>query len=256
MILRRVIHHFRKQEWAAIALDFLIVVAGILLAFQITEWNEARRERAREHDYLVRIAAELEHSMAAMEHGIRRAREREELGQFLLRCVNDPDLVRAEPGRFVLAVLVAGYTYSPEIRAHTFDEIKSAGDLAIISDKTLLLDLTEFYTRVQGVAQWNYIRELNQTEYMRRSAGILSYELLVSTPYDEGIPEIAVEDALAAHARMLERFFFNDSPTTVTHRYDDIRTYTGWLAAAQELRAHILTVLGEAPPEADPNPVS
>ena len=42
MILRRVIHHFRKQEWAAIALDFLIVVAGILLAFQITEWNELR----------------------------------------------------------------------------------------------------------------------------------------------------------------------------------------------------------------------
>ena len=28
MILRRVIAHFRKQEWAAIAIDFLIVVFG------------------------------------------------------------------------------------------------------------------------------------------------------------------------------------------------------------------------------------
>ena len=256
MILRRVIHHFRKQEWTAIALDFLIVVAGILLAFQITEWNEGRRERAREHDYLVRIASELEHSMVAMEASIRRAREREELGRFLLQSVHDPNLVRAEPGRFVLAVLVAGYTYSAEIRAHTFDEIKSAGDLAIFSDKALLLDLTEFYTQVQGVAQWNYIRELNQTEYMKRSAGILSYELLVSTPYAEGIPDIAVEDALAAHARMLERPDFLEWLPNVTHRYDDIRTYEGWLAAARELHAHILTVLGVEPSGAARQPTS
>ncbi len=29
MILRRVIAHFRKQEWTAIVLDFLIVVVGV-----------------------------------------------------------------------------------------------------------------------------------------------------------------------------------------------------------------------------------
>lgn len=40
MIFRRVIAHFRKREWTANALDFLIVV----LAFQITEWNKAWRE--------------------------------------------------------------------------------------------------------------------------------------------------------------------------------------------------------------------
>jgi len=44
MILRRVIAHFRKQEWTAIALDFLIVVAGVLLAFQITAWGERRAQ--------------------------------------------------------------------------------------------------------------------------------------------------------------------------------------------------------------------
>jgi len=43
MILRRVIAHFRKQERTAIGPDFMIVVAGILIAFKITEWNEARR---------------------------------------------------------------------------------------------------------------------------------------------------------------------------------------------------------------------
>lgn len=47
MILRRVIRHVRQQEWAAIAIDFVIVV-GILIAFQITEWSETRHKRDRE----------------------------------------------------------------------------------------------------------------------------------------------------------------------------------------------------------------
>jgi hypothetical protein len=40
MILRRVIAHFKKQEWTAIALDFLIVVAGVFVGLQVSNWNE------------------------------------------------------------------------------------------------------------------------------------------------------------------------------------------------------------------------
>ncbi|MEQ8935430.1 MAG: hypothetical protein RIE56_06535 [Amphiplicatus sp.] len=49
MILRRVIAHFRKQEWTAIALDFLIVVVGVFVGLQVSNWNETRSTaRARE----------------------------------------------------------------------------------------------------------------------------------------------------------------------------------------------------------------
>jgi hypothetical protein len=245
MILRRVIAHFRRQEWTAIALDFQIVVVGILIAFQITEWNEARRERALERDYLERIVAELDQSIEAMEDSIVTARGREELGQFLMQSVDEPDIVRADPGRFIFAVLTGGYTYSPDVRAHTFEEIKSTGDLGIFRDKALLVDLTEFYTRVQGAAQWDYLRELKQTEYVKRSAGILTYDLLKQTPYAEGPPDIAVEDAMAAHARMLDHPSFIEWLPTVTDRYDDIRAYQRRLDAAQRLRARILTALGD-----------
>jgi hypothetical protein len=46
MILRRLTKHVKDQNWFAVALDFLIVVAGILIAFQITNWSEVRGERA------------------------------------------------------------------------------------------------------------------------------------------------------------------------------------------------------------------
>ncbi len=40
MILRRLTQHIKDQNWFAVGLDFVIVVVGILLAFQITSWSE------------------------------------------------------------------------------------------------------------------------------------------------------------------------------------------------------------------------
>ena len=47
MILRRVIQHFRKQEWTAIGIDFFIVVFGVFMGLQVSNWNETRQEFAR-----------------------------------------------------------------------------------------------------------------------------------------------------------------------------------------------------------------
>lgn len=45
MLLRRITQHIKDQNWVAVTLDFLIVVAGILIAFQVTNWNEQRADR-------------------------------------------------------------------------------------------------------------------------------------------------------------------------------------------------------------------
>ena len=47
MILRRIIAHFRKQEWTAIAIDFIIVVVGVFVGLQVNNWNGAREKMAR-----------------------------------------------------------------------------------------------------------------------------------------------------------------------------------------------------------------
>ena len=44
MLLRRITQHVKEQNWFAVFLDFFIVVAGILIAFQITNWNERRQD--------------------------------------------------------------------------------------------------------------------------------------------------------------------------------------------------------------------
>lgn len=46
MLLRSITKHVKDQNWFAVGVDFLIVVVGILIAFQITNWSEKRQANA------------------------------------------------------------------------------------------------------------------------------------------------------------------------------------------------------------------
>ncbi len=59
MLLRRITKHVKDRNWLAVALDFFIVVVGILIAFQITNWSTARGDRLREAQILEDIATDI-----------------------------------------------------------------------------------------------------------------------------------------------------------------------------------------------------
>ncbi len=59
MLLRRLTKHVKDQNWFAVGLDFFIVVVGILIAFQITNWSTARGDRLREAQILEDIATDI-----------------------------------------------------------------------------------------------------------------------------------------------------------------------------------------------------
>jgi hypothetical protein len=59
MILRRVISHFKKQEWTAIGLDFLIVVVGVFVGLQVSNWNEGRAVDQQSALFTERLTADL-----------------------------------------------------------------------------------------------------------------------------------------------------------------------------------------------------
>ncbi|NWG72475.1 MAG: hypothetical protein HXY23_12850 [Parvularculaceae bacterium] len=59
MILRRIIAHFKVQEWTAIAIDFVIVVLGVFVGIQASKWNAARIERSGDRRALALFIDEL-----------------------------------------------------------------------------------------------------------------------------------------------------------------------------------------------------
>ncbi|MEO0451018.1 MAG: hypothetical protein AAFZ74_11965 [Pseudomonadota bacterium] len=85
MLLRRVTEHVNDQNWFAVALDFVIVVAGVFIGLQVSQWNEdAQTQRAFEQaknrleaerlsnlelteTFLTDVAARLERAAGAIE---------------------------------------------------------------------------------------------------------------------------------------------------------------------------------------------
>ena len=63
MILRRITQHVRDQNWTAIGIDFVIVVVGVFIGIQVSNWNAARAEDARERLLLGELRAELAESV-------------------------------------------------------------------------------------------------------------------------------------------------------------------------------------------------
>ena len=43
MILRRLAHNLREQNWTAIAIEFVLLVLGVFLGIQVANWNEDRK---------------------------------------------------------------------------------------------------------------------------------------------------------------------------------------------------------------------
>ncbi len=70
MKFRRIIDHLQGQHWTAIFIDLVIVVVGVFIGIQVSNWNGERVDRQREHQLLVDLRAELAESIR--QTGIRR----------------------------------------------------------------------------------------------------------------------------------------------------------------------------------------
>ena len=51
MLLRRITEHVKTQNWLAVGIDFAIVVVGVFIGIQVSNWNDALgdREVANKH---------------------------------------------------------------------------------------------------------------------------------------------------------------------------------------------------------------
>ena len=140
MILRRIIAHFRKQEWTAIGIDFLIVVVGVFVGLQAQAWNESRQDRVQERMYIERLARDF----TAIEDRTELANEKWlAVIEASRRLLADIDAFNAT-GRTsrTQAEILADVnnlqgTRIPAPRAATFVELLSTGEIRVLRDDAL-----------------------------------------------------------------------------------------------------------------------
>ena len=67
MILRRLSQALKEQNWTAILIEFVLLVAGVFLGIQVANWNAARVDRTEYEAALGRLVAEIDINLAALD---------------------------------------------------------------------------------------------------------------------------------------------------------------------------------------------
>ncbi|MEL7492162.1 MAG: hypothetical protein AAGJ73_15745 [Pseudomonadota bacterium] len=65
MLISRVAAALKRQDWAVVAIEFALVIFGVLTALQVNNWNAARADRAGAASALNRLHIEVNANIAA-----------------------------------------------------------------------------------------------------------------------------------------------------------------------------------------------
>lgn len=180
MILHHVKEALRRQNWTAIAIELAIVVIGVFIGTQVSNWNQTRVEKAETRKLLVQFAPELSAQLAFFDSArTYYATTRHYADEALAAWDGDR---RISDERFVIAAYQASQVYGAGVNAENWaltfggEQVRNLDDPQIRRD--LQLVLTQDYSGVQLAAVATpYRQQLRQVipahiqDLIRRACG-------------------------------------------------------------------------------------
>lgn len=91
----------REHDWSAVLIEIVVVIVGLMLAFQLDGWVEQRGERKQEAEYIERLIGDLEDDIPAIQYAIDLASLRLRLANLLMDVSSDPAVAEAKPVEFL-----------------------------------------------------------------------------------------------------------------------------------------------------------
>ena len=151
MILRRLTKHVRDQNWFAVGLDFVIVVIGVFVGMQVSNWNDAHQTQSERQLVETRLLSDF----VLMHEDVVRAAEGHEAVLESLHTLRDAierGEALPEEDSAIKHALGRGFSYQSSIhRSGTFLELLSSGRMDLISNEALRVELLRYDTRAQRV---------------------------------------------------------------------------------------------------------
>jgi hypothetical protein len=160
MIPRRISAHVKAQNWTAIAIEFVLLVAGVFLGIQVANWNDEQNGRAIERVLVESLQRDFRQILLDdRERYARTVAAPEALGGLIdaIRAAREPERALVWQG-LEAALLV--YAVTPG--SSTYGELLSTGGLSRLTNQALRQQLAEFErsrSNENGLA--NYLVEMS-----------------------------------------------------------------------------------------------
>lgn len=176
MSLAKLPARLRAHDWTAAIIELLIVVAGILIALQVSNWNAERHDRARADSYYRRLHASLVADRQSMESTLDFWRQVSAYGRAAMVFSETGQRVEDSNWKTVLAFYQASQLMPFELEDTTFLEMRDTGDLTLIRNEALRNRIAEYYRITSvGSIRANILR--HDPEYRRQVRGLTPWSV-------------------------------------------------------------------------------
>jgi hypothetical protein len=166
-IFQRFAQSLRAQDWVAAGIEFVLVVLGVFLGFQLTQWNDDRQDRAREVSLMLNVARDLREDVIELNENARNAASRMASLDRLLQLAGDWNPPAEFPSsRFIIKVEQvppfkpnSGYTIGIETfvlatydgNRFAYDALINADGPIVVRDQARLSEIQKYYATVDQV---------------------------------------------------------------------------------------------------------
>lgn len=149
MLLRRLSQDLRSQNWLGFGIDLAIVVLGIFLGLQASQWYEHRKELGMERAIRERLAEDFESIEADVQSAVRFHQEQITALEKMQNALREGEMDSVAEQQFLTGLSDAmGYDLGPG-RSGTYVEVLSSGHFRLLRSQELRQALTEYDDSVQ-----------------------------------------------------------------------------------------------------------
>lgn len=163
MILRRFATAIRNQDWFTVFVEFSLIVVGLLVALQIDNWNQLRKDRVDESYYLNRIVGDIDESIAANLKDIEFMRNKVESTLWVAEKLRSGHLEPGEEAEFRRKFLEIQNWKTGSFIDSTIQELQSSGRMTIIQSR----DLREYLGRFELMLESHRRAQTNVADFLK-----------------------------------------------------------------------------------------
>lgn len=146
MILKRITQSVRRQDWVMVAIEFVLVVVGVLLGFQINNWGSMRTQFSARQEATERLLSEAEEDVTYLRDTVRDQKRRSADLNFALERIEAGKLPTRETEHFGSGLLGLEGTLPMSPPSTVYDDIVSSGGLTKIGDASLRRMIGQYHS--------------------------------------------------------------------------------------------------------------
>jgi hypothetical protein len=168
-IRQKLFLEYRVIKYLGYALgEIVLIVVGILIALQIDNWNDYRKDQIEEKEILGRISDELDLIIFDIGWMLEKPAKRKNMLDRFAGVIQGKPI--EDNLSFLEDVANGGAWDQPNLKRHTFEEFHATGKLGLIRNFELRTKITRYY---DSIDQWEKRARLRVSDFAR-----IAYEIV------------------------------------------------------------------------------